>query len=624
MELFLGRLALIWVAVLLCGSGQSVAAQQVDTSSWHTALQLMADSLPEQPAAVLLSARDLRLAMAASDWDKGKGRLHFLSGKAYVKLNQLDSGIYHLRLALLHYEASREEKAPLAETHYELGRAISNQDQYEASIPHFKKALAIYTALNNEPDIIRCHISYAWVLVQLGDFALAMAHLYDAIRLGDKLGLAAAIFDAQHELGNIFIEQGDMAAARDIFLRNATLAESLEAPYKQSVAYGDLALYYSYADQMAEALRYDLKDLAIQQSLEHSPDLALVFNNVGADYLALGQVDKAIEHFLQALEQGGQHRDVYNRALSLSKLGEAYGAQGQYDKAISYLQQAVGAAEEMQNQQLLQDARKMLIKLYQNQGQYQAAFETNEAYHLLKDSLFSLENKKQVAELATEYETEKKEQAIQLLQRDAQISRSQRQLLLLLLLALLLGGWLLRISFLRSRQKEREIFHQQQLLAKEKQQNIHLKNEQLQAKIEYQNQQLTAKALQLCQKNELLQKLADQLQQLPGNSAEQLPAATRKIHRLIHQNLHAHKDWMSLLDSFTEVHPDFLQQLQQQHRLTQNEMRLACLMRMNLSTKEISSLLNISPESVKKARYRLRKKLDLHTDDDIYRYLLQW
>ncbi len=623
MELFSGRLALFWVALLLCGSGQSVVAQ-ADTSTWQIALQSMADSLSDQPSAVLLSARDLRVAMAASDWDKGKGQLHFLSGKAYVKLNQLDSGIHHLRLALLHYEASRKEKATLAETHFELGRAISNQDQYEASIPHFEAALAIYTALDRAPDIIRCHISYAWALVQLGDYTPATAHLYDGIRLADQLALPESIFDAQHELGNIFIEQGDTAAARDIFLKNAALAESLEAPYRQSVAYGDLALYYSYTDQIVEALRYDLKDLAIQQSLEHSPDLALVFNNVGADYLALGQVDQAIEHFLQALEQGGQHRDVYNHTLSLLKLGEAYGKEGQYDKAISYLQQAAEAAEEMQNQQLLQDARKLLVKLYQNQGQYKAALEINEAYHMLNDSLFSLERKKQIAELATKYDTDKKEQAIQLLQRDAHISRTQRQWLLFLVVALLLGGWFLRTSFLRSQRRERELFQQQQLLAKEKQQNTNLKNEQLQAKIEYQNQQLTAKALQLCQKNELLQKLAGQLQELPSSSAEKLPAATRKIHRLIHQNLNAHKDWTSLLDSFTEVHPDFLQHLQQQHTLTQNEMRLACLMRMNLSTKEISSILNISPESVKKARYRLRKKLDLHTDDNIYRHLLQW
>ncbi|MEM6347582.1 MAG: helix-turn-helix transcriptional regulator, partial [Bacteroidota bacterium] len=74
---------------------------------------------------------------------------------------------------------------------------------------------------------------------------------------------------------------------------------------------------------------------------------------------------------------------------------------------------------------------------------------------------------------------------------------------------------------------------------------------------------------------------------------------------------------------FESVHPNLIQGLNRKHpELTKNEFKLIALLRLNLSSKEISAILGISPDSVKIARYRLRKKLGLSNQEDLFQFLL--
>ncbi|MEM6380497.1 MAG: LuxR C-terminal-related transcriptional regulator, partial [Bacteroidota bacterium] len=98
-----------------------------------------------------------------------------------------------------------------------------------------------------------------------------------------------------------------------------------------------------------------------------------------------------------------------------------------------------------------------------------------------------------------------------------------------------------------------------------------------------------------------------------------------RLNRTIQSNLQSDDDWKQFLSTFEKVHPDFLKQLRQTAQaLSPAEQRLACLFRMNLSSKEIATLLNISDEGVKKARYRLRKKLNLSSDVNLQEYLINF
>jgi DNA-binding CsgD family transcriptional regulator len=131
------------------------------------------------------------------------------------------------------------------------------------------------------------------------------------------------------------------------------------------------------------------------------------------------------------------------------------------------------------------------------------------------------------------------------------------------------------------------------------------------------------KTLQLARKNEFLQSLNTQVDQMRSAADGTVVNAARKISRQIMMDIESEEDWELFLASFREVHRDFLDQLLHSFPdLTKSELRLACLMKMNLSAKELAALLNITPDGIKKARYRLRKKMQVASDIDIQEYLL--
>jgi len=82
-------------------------------------------------------------------------------------------------------------------------------------------------------------------------------------------------------------------------------------------------------------------------------------------------------------------------------------------------------------------------------------------------------------------------------------------------------------------------------------------------------------------------------------------------------------DFLPFFSNFEKIHPNFRQSLQKIiPDITTNELKLCAFLRLNLSSKEISLLLNITPESVNKARYRLRKKIELNSKEDLFTFLL--
>ena len=97
----------------------------------------------------------------------------------------------------------------------------------------------------------------------------------------------------------------------------------------------------------------------------------------------------------------------------------------------------------------------------------------------------------------------------------------------------------------------------------------------------------------------------------------------RNIVKIIDQNLNQTDDWEMFLEAFNHADNKFLKKLKKEHpNLSPNDIKLCAYLRLNLSSKEIAPLLNISPRSVEIKRYRLRKKMNLEHDANLTDYIL--
>ncbi|EPR73946.1 hypothetical protein ADIWIN_1116 [Winogradskyella psychrotolerans RS-3] len=148
---------------------------------------------------------------------------------------------------------------------------------------------------------------------------------------------------------------------------------------------------------------------------------------------------------------------------------------------------------------------------------------------------------------------------------------------------------------------------------------IQIKNEKLNQDIEGKNRELVISTMSIIKKNELLNKIKKELKS--NRSNKDIGSAID----LIDTNLNNNKDWKFFKEAFNNADKDFMDKIKAAHPdLTPNDLKFCAYLRLNLSSKEMAPLLNISIKSVETKRYRLRKRLHLNHDDSLVNYILKF
>lgn len=204
----------------------------------------------------------------------------------------------------------------------------------------------------------------------------------------------------------------------------------------------------------------------------------------------------------------------------------------------------------------------------------------------------------------------------------------------LLALAASIAGFLRYVS--KKAKKEQAILKREQAKKLQQQENefkqeaerseaeiIKLRNEKLLAELNHKNSQLTAAAMHLVQKEEMLRKLKLELNKLTPKVAPENKRQIKTLIRNITEDMKLNDNWEQFEFHFDKIHENFLKRLREKFPvLTPKDQKLCAYLRMNLSTKEIAPLMNISVRGVEISRYRLRKKLELESDVNLVEFLI--
>jgi len=198
-------------------------------------------------------------------------------------------------------------------------------------------------------------------------------------------------------------------------------------------------------------------------------------------------------------------------------------------------------------------------------------------------------------------------------------------LVLLLLILLLQQKKFKTEKFLINRDKEEALKSKNeeidQISSDSKRAIDRLQSEKLKTEIDLKNDRLTTITMLLMNKNEFIQNIREKIESYIGEGASK--QELKYLVRNIDDNLSDNDSWDQFAYHFDQVHGDYLKKLSDSNvKLSPREIKLAAFLRMNMSSKEISNLLNITSRSVELARYRLRKKLKLERDQNLVEYLI--
>ena len=322
---------------------------------------------------------------------------------------------------------------------------------------------------------------------------------------------------------------------------------------------------------------------------------------------------EALKLFNYALKHANSIEDGHTLSSIEINIAEVYLTMDNYMKAKSYLDSALIHARKMNSVNALKKFHYDLFRF--NQGQNALAPALNEfiRYSDLKDSIYNKQKSIQLAEIEIIHDIEQERQVIKqqqanilLLKKDNQIQRHEKGILSgVILFTLLIASLVLFI--VRKR------------FIKLKADN-HLKVKQQQIELEFKRRELASYALHLAQENQLLEDLQKDIDNLRSKISDE--RCYIEIKNKMNFRIQIDKDWEVFRRHFEEVHPSFFADLKAKFpNLSNNDLRLLALLKMSLSTKEIALLLNITPESVKKSRYRLRRKMDLNEEANIGKFI---
>lgn len=430
----------------------------------------------------------------------------------------------------------------------------------------------------------------------------------------------------------LYSKEGDLTKAEEYFTKAYVLAKEHKQDVKVGLYAVNLGIVTNQQDKIDVAATYlaEAKEL-----LKNEPYLfILVQMALAENHYKRGELKIAkslAEKILPDLETIAFSEERLSIMILLSNIAKDL---GETPEAIEYAQTALNAAANPENRI---SAYQQLAAVYTKSGSYNEALIAKDSVINLTESLNQLKNGRL-------FETNRVKFEIADYRRELKQSRELQQqerttfysLLGILLLIILLIAWALYNSYIKN--KQRKILHQQSKefielelqkkesdnLLLEKQLNAKealamLEQERLKNEIENRNRKLAAKALQISGRNELIKDVINSLtdqSEIARNAF--LSTKIKELKKLLKND----SEWESFLTHFEEVNHGLLTKLHNTHaELTANDIRFVSYLYMDLTTKEIASLFNITVEASRKRKERISNKMGLADSTGLYRYI---
>lgn len=468
------------------------------------------------------------------------------------------------------------------------------------------------------------------ILLQFGLFQPATEAFYEAEHIFQTHELPLLLAQVNNALGQVYYK---IKTAEDALLRHER-ALNIYQKYQDAEGEAETKSFiggmYEKMGSYPKALENQMEALKIFEELHLTNQLAFVRENIGSIYEDLEQYDSAYANFQKAFVLNKALGDSLGIVGNLNNLGDVLRKTREPEEGLLY---SVKAADISGRLGFLYQQKSAVIdisKAYAEMRDYENAYKFLEQSRQLSDLVYSEESARQLAIQEAQNSLSAKNQQINQLEQMRDFDAIVKWLLLFLVALLCVLGW---VIFNRQKLKIRsnkELLerHQELLEVKEQliateQQNMQLLKLKMETEEKAHSKALTAQTLHVIDKNQMMEEIQVRLKSILEEDPREQKKRIRNLIKQIDFNFSHDTDWDDFKHSFEKVHQDFFRNIQQgTGGLTPAEMKLASLMRLNLNSKEIASSLGISTDSLRIARYRLRKKLNLEKGDSLQQFLL--
>ena len=573
--------------------------------SWLTILTLV------NAYAVRPKVDSLRIALFKSDDLRNKVKIYLEIAKAMEETTP-DSSVVFLKEARSLAQGLKSEK-PLADVYAQSAFLNLKQNQLDQAFFNFNMAAKYYGISGDQELSTRMKSMLGSICLVQDNIVEALTYFMEVIDLSEKHHLYTILPHVLSNVGNIYLDCDDYNTALDYYSNSLILfrqiGDTVNTAYPL-LNLGEACYYLGNLDMSCEYIRQSI-DVA-----RKSKDNVLEARGL----MILGMISskqnkypEAIDFFNKSYEIQKKNAVVHPGPANIqfselmANFGDTWYRMGDLQRSLIYNRKGFSIARSMKQVRQIMITTQQLSMIFERESRFDSALFYHKIYTAQADSLAKSGNIRAVKLLEVKQEYDK-QQKVNVL--NVALANSAKRTLFIVYISS--GGGLLAvilILFLMLR------------LERSKKKQANLEKLSLNEKLDFQNKELTTNVVYLSRMNELAMSMAGKLKRLDlreGAGNEQ--TIRSMIHELEQSSII--DAWKEFEIRFQNVHIDFYKKLGEKFPdLSPNELKLCAFLRLNMSTKEISTLTYQSQDSIRMARSRLRQKLGVSKDENLVSFL---
>ncbi|MFL5753439.1 MAG: tetratricopeptide repeat protein [Bacteroidia bacterium] len=257
-----------------------------------------------------------------------------------------------------------------------------------------------------------------------GSYAEALKHFSRALDVFEQLGRKRNMSVVCNSIGNTYLGINNDEKAVEYYQKSHDYAVEAKNKYAAAIADVGLSSVFSKKGQYRSALNSLFEAKSIFEERKAKYPVAVCLTNIGSAYVDLSMPDSALYYFESSLQIHGEVQNNYAIFSTLQLMGNVFAGKKEYKKALDYYFRSLDLAHKNGAVDNEKSICKNISDAYRSMGDFNKAYEYYVKFTAFKDSVFNSDSHKQLLEVQTKYETEKKDKEILVLNKDRQLKEA--------------------------------------------------------------------------------------------------------------------------------------------------------------------------------------------------------
>lgn len=343
--------------------------------------------------------------------------------------SDIDSARKYAREALSLSEKSGFETWK-ATTHHSMGTFYFQTGEYDSAVAHFEIAKSLYEKSGLLDKAASSYNGLGNVYLQMSFYKKSLEYYLQGLKYSDSTGNSKKSALITGNIGLIYYYLKNNEQSLAYYLRSLSIAHELKDSAGIAASYTNLGNLYKNLDSIPRALEYHLKALEIFQRMNFLSRMGESYNNLGMMYTDLGDYSMALEYYRKSVDVNEKMNSDDGLCATYNNIGQVYRLTKNHGQAIESFMKGLALAEKMNARDRMMNLYGNLYEVYGSLKKFDKAYEYLLLYSEIKDSILGSENSRQMAEMQTVYETDKKQkeielQSLQLGKQEAEINKQK-------------------------------------------------------------------------------------------------------------------------------------------------------------------------------------------------------